>query len=725
MSTVRDQDIAIFAKLGISPELLERAGVERVTDRQARAGYGIVGSGDMSGIAFPYWNPTALLSGERRRNYVRVRRDHPEIDNGKPKKKYVAPYGDRKHLYFPPTPDLFPEPSIPVILVEAEKSALALTAWCERKGRKMLPIAMGGCWGWRGQVGMQTTANGERVPETGALPDLNICREARITYVLLDANCGSNPKVQAARAALVQQLRKQGAAVRVLDLPSADGVNGPDDYIAFCGDESMGNVIDGWVDGAKILDDVADFIEQYVRLTLAQLYIVAVWSVHTHAMTAARETPYLAIHSAEKQSGKTRLLEVLDLLVNKPWLTGRVTAACLVRKIHQERPTLLLDESDAAFQGEKEYAEALRGILNTGHREDGKASCCVGQGANITVKDFRTFCPKAIAGIGRNLPDTVMDRSIPIYLKRQAPGERVARFRRRDVKPEADELCRQVSDWVTSILGGLREARPLLPASLSDRRQDGLEPLAAIAEAAGGEWPQRIRAAALEVFNSAAADDPSIGVQLLADIRDIFDGCADDDKITSEELITKLKEIESSPWADWEHGKGLSKGKLARLLSKYEISPRVMRVDGKTPRGYLRESFLDAWSRYLPGLAAYTPPQNATAQQPARLQAETDFSETQQKADVALPKSGPEPHKHYLVADVALLNRDQAGAGEQTGVDQPGPNEAATDGGAEEFDRGTMAVVKLRLVRGLPVKPELLAAYKRYRCWKAQQGGVQ
>ena len=63
--------------------------------------------------------------------------------------------------------------------------------------------------------------------------------------------------------------------------------------------------------------------------------------------------------------------------------------------------------------GEKEYAEALRGVLNTGHRRGGKASCCVGQGANITYKDFSTFCPKAIAGIGK-LPDTVADRSIPI-----------------------------------------------------------------------------------------------------------------------------------------------------------------------------------------------------------------------------------------------------------------------------------------------------------------------
>ena len=93
----------------------------------------------------------------------------------------------------------------------------------------------------------------------------------------------------------------------------------------------------------------------------------------------------------------------------------------------RRRPTLLLDESDAAFKGEKEYAEALRGLLNTGHRRGGKSTVCVGQGAELSYKDFSTYCAKAIAGIGK-LPDTVADRSLPIRLERRAPGEQAERF---------------------------------------------------------------------------------------------------------------------------------------------------------------------------------------------------------------------------------------------------------------------------------------------------------
>src|SRR5262249_31655254 len=102
--------------------------------------------------------------------------------------------------------------------------------------------------------------------------------------------------------------------------------------------------------------------------------------------------------SATAESGKTRVLVVLKQLVRDPWFTGRVSAAVLVRKVDAKRPTLLLDESDAAFNGEKDYAEALRGILNTGYQRNGVVSLCVGQGANIAYKDFSTFSPEGHRG---------------------------------------------------------------------------------------------------------------------------------------------------------------------------------------------------------------------------------------------------------------------------------------------------------------------------------------
>jgi hypothetical protein len=360
-------------------------------------------------------------------------------------------------------------------------------------------------------------------------------------------------------------------------------------------------------ESTTVLDSTKAFIRRFVSLSESQARVAAVWVVHTHVIDSADATPYLAITSAEKQSGKTRLLEVLETLVASPWLTGRVTAAVLIRKIDEERPTLLLDESDAAFGGEETYAEALRGVLNTGHKPSGKASCCVGQGTKMGYKDFSTFCPKAVAGIGK-LPDTIADRAIPVRLKRATRGEFIERFRRRDIEIEAGQLKGQIEAWCQIILDGLRDVRPELPDELTDRQQDGAEPLLAIADAAGGDWPQALRSALIDLCTQAQAADGSIGVQLLGDIRQII-GARADDRISSADLAAALCEIETFPWAEWSHGKPMTAGKLARLLGRYDIVPRTIRLVEKTAKGYLRDDFADAWSRYLPT----TSPQKVTA----------------------------------------------------------------------------------------------------------------
>lgn len=348
--------------------------------------------------------------------------------------------------------------------------------------------------------------------------------------------------------------------------------------------------------GAEVLDSVLRFVRRFVSLTEAQGRTITLWTAHTHAFEAADCTPYLAVNSAEKQSGKTRLLEVLRFLVFNAWFTGRVSAAVLTRKIDAVCPTLLLDESDAAFGSEKEYAEVLRGILNTGYRRGGVASCCVGQGANISYKDFSTFCPKVIAGIGK-LPDTVADRSIPIRLKRARRGE-VEKFREREVESQAGEIKAEVAAWCAVNLEKLRVARPDILPELSDRQADCCEPLLAIADLAVGDWPEKTRAALVALCTEGQADDQSIGARLLADIRQIFEGTGVD-RIGSAELVESLAAIETSPWAEWCHGKPITPPRLARLLNPFGIAPDSVRFGSGTRKGYQLEDFVDAFDLYL------------------------------------------------------------------------------------------------------------------------------
>lgn len=349
---------------------------------------------------------------------------------------------------------------------------------------------------------------------------------------------------------------------------------------------------------AALLDGLLVFVRRFVFMTEAQAVAWALWVAHTHALDAAEQTPYLSITSPEKRSGKTRVLEVSELLVARPWLTGRVSAAALVRKIDKERPSLLLDESDAAFSGEKEYAEALRGLLNTGHRANGRASVCVGQGAALDVRDFSTFCPKAIAGIGK-LPDTVADRAIPVRLQRKAGAEKVEQFRERKARPESSPLRAKLETWAAANMMHLRAAEPELPDELSDRAKDGAEPLLAIADLAGGEWPEKARRALVELLTGDNPEDDSLGVRLLRDCRAVFEARPDADKLASSDLCAALVELEESPWRELHKGKPLTLRGLARLLNPFGVLSGTVRLGEATAKGYHRATFEDPWSRYL------------------------------------------------------------------------------------------------------------------------------
>ena len=361
---------------------------------------------------------------------------------------------------------------------------------------------------------------------------------------------------------------------------------------------------------ASLFNSICAFLSRYVVFQMPeQAQVLALWVAHCWTLDAFDYTPYPYIFSPEKQCGKTRLLDCLELLTPKPWRAILPSEAVLFRKIESDKPTLLLDEVDGIFggNGKDDRSEALRCLLNAGFEEKAQVPRCVGQGTNQEVKNFAVFCPKALAGIGK-LPDTVRDRAVPIQLVRRARDENVERFRKREAERETSVIRSDLEAWskALGITAALRGARPSLPDALSDRQQDICEPLLAIADIAGGDWPERARAA-LVALCSQTDDNQSLGIKLLSDIRQVFDS-AKCDKISTLELLKALVELETDgPWANWWEAdlkNGNRRGpaqKLAKLLGAYKIKPDVIRLqDGSTPRGYRREDFLEAWKRYLP-----------------------------------------------------------------------------------------------------------------------------
>lgn len=400
---------------------------------------------------------------------------------------------------------------------------------------------------------------------------------------------------------------------------------------------------------AALLDDVRHCIRRFVAISNTQSVALALFTVYSYAADSFECAPYLQITSAEKRCGKSRLLEVLELLVHKAWLTSRVSAAALYRKLDSDHPTLLLDESDATFGGDKDYAEALRGVLNAGHRKGGRTSLCTGKGSEIKVVDFDVFGPKVIAGIGK-LPDTIADRTVPIQLQRKGPHEKVERFRPRLVAPTVRDLKERLANWPTlDRLKMLANDWPNLPELLSDRQQDVSEPLLAVADLAGRAWGDIARQSLIELFGGTVASDDSVGVHLLSDIRAAF---GENDRLSSNDLVKALVSMEESPWSEFSYGREITTSKVAYLLRQFNISPRTIRVGEVTIKGYLRDWFQDVWLRYLTSGRASADLSRVTSSPSAETLDETPIPETSHKPIVTAQETAPKPMVARVVTRV-------------------------------------------------------------------------
>jgi hypothetical protein len=356
----------------------------------------------------------------------------------------------------------------------------------------------------------------------------------------------------------------------------------------------------------QLLDGTDAFLRRYVVFPEeGQSRVLALWVAHTWVKHAFDYTPYLHICSPEKRCGKSRLLECLKLLCDTPRMEVSPTAGTLLRVIECECPTLLIDEVDTLFvRGSDSGKETLRGIMNAGYHVSGKVPRCVG--GEHEVKDFSVFCPKVLAGIGA-IPDTIADRCIPMQLARRRGDQVVTRFRQRDAQVEAEVLRRGLVDWrdQRGVMNALRDARPQISENFSDRKADIIEPLLAISDMAGTGWSSRARADLAQLLLSDDAPDESMGVKLLRDARRVFSGRP---AIPTAEFMSGLVRLDTdTPWAELlgdnsAGGMGLAAAaRLARMLKPFGVNPTTIRTSSSaTAKGYRRDDFQDAWSRYCP-----------------------------------------------------------------------------------------------------------------------------
>ncbi len=376
-----------------------------------------------------------------------------------------------------------------------------------------------------------------------------------------------------------------GLVDAALPLPVASAANAQGQAVAFADPTPWPDA----VDGAQLLKDLQAFTARFLSLPDGASVLLAAFVLYSYAAEAFDAAPYIVAHSPAPQCGKTRLLEVIELLVRRAWRTIAPSTAVLFRVLEESTPTLLLDEAEVV-QGRGDAAGDVRALLQAGYRRGAVIPRCVGEAND--VRNFRVFGPKVFALIGE-LPAALFDRCIRVEMQRRARGERLARFYARRLEPEALALRQRARRWADDHRDALATADAPTLAFLDERAEEVWGPLVAVGQIAGGTWAAQLIGAAKAL--SGTRESQNLGIELLADILSVFH-TARCDRLSSDDLVAALVVLEGRPWPELgRQQKPLSKAKLARLLAPFGITPTS---DGGT-RGYKVTYFLPVWSRYL------------------------------------------------------------------------------------------------------------------------------
>jgi len=370
--------------------------------------------------------------------------------------------------------------------------------------------------------------------------------------------------------------------------------------------------------GGQLLDQVESVFRRYTVQPNDHAYAaLAVYTAYTHAADCFDFAPRLLLTSAEKRSGKTRTMEIVGAMAWEPLYDVNATVPALFRSLNEPR-TVLFDEVDTIFgtKVKAEQNEDLRGLINAGFERGSPVLRVVGP--THTPTEFPCFAPMVLCAIGQ-LPDTIADRAVNIRLRRRKTTETCQPYRKSKDEPALRALGQQINNWITANLDTLKNATTQTP--LTDRQADLWEPLLAVADLAGGKWPNLIRTAAVELGGEQETDEPSIGLELLGDIRQALKVVQSKGMVETYILIERLKAIPESRWTDAEYG--LTPRKLSALLKPYGVRPERT----NQARGYSVAKLQDVIERYLDPEPSQDHVTSVTSVRNSDLPAETPVTE--------------------------------------------------------------------------------------------------
>jgi hypothetical protein len=268
------------------------------------------------------------------------------------------------------------------------------------------------------------------------------------------------------------------------------------------------------VDGAQLLAETVTALAHFaVWPSEAALITAALWAAQRHArdektcLPVWPYSPHLFITSEEGGSGKSWMARLVAKLAPDGKMLVESSKASLVRLI-AKRATPVVTELDVLV-GNGGRSKWFTGIANAAYECD-QSTWRVDHGKELEIPLMGGFVLDGLDSVEKSTGAemrTLMSRCLKIRAVRAPDGYRAPRFDD-DARAAFAHGSQKLATWMAQeVRGGIGKVVPEVPRGLGNRPAALWEPLFAVADAAGGDWPAWARQACAELESPGKSED--------------------------------------------------------------------------------------------------------------------------------------------------------------------------------------------------------------------------